>query len=100
MKGTRFQFAGTLAYGLLFFSIATRAGTPYAPPNLRSAWVDTVSAVLTWDDVPDADWFRVYRFDSVNQTWSLVSSNLLVPMFRESPSSTDGVLNYAVTAGN
>ena len=72
---------------------------PPTPPNARPAWVDDFSVVLTWDDVPEATAFWVYRYDSSSAQWVTAESDVLVPMFREVPPHQPP-LQYAITALN
>jgi hypothetical protein len=72
---------------------------PSAPLNLRSSWVNNSSAVLTWDDVPDAVSFKVFRLDAASAEWVLVAADVGVRMFREEP-GLEPPLQYAVSAVN
>src|SRR5436190_20022702 len=58
---------------------------PSAPLNLRSSWVNNSSAVLTWDDVPDAVSFKVFRLDTASAEWVLVAADVGGRMVREEP---------------
>ncbi len=99
MKGTRLPWTGKLASVLLLSTLLAQAAPPNPPANLRSSWVDTVSSVLTWDSATDANSFNIYRYDSTNQNWSLIASQIAVPFFRETP-TPESPVNYAVTAVN
>lgn len=70
-----------------------------APLNLRSSWVDNSSAVLTWDDVPEAAAYNVYRLNAASAEWTLVAANVGVRMFREEP-GFEPPLQYGVSAVN
>src|SRR4051812_25696093 len=80
-------------------SLSASAAAPEAPTNLRSSWVDANTAVLTWDDMPAADSFKVYRFDATTQGWVAIGSNVAVTTFRDQPGA-EPPLDYAVAAVN
>jgi hypothetical protein len=85
--------------GLLYFNITAQAAPPSAPAHLRSAWLDGSTAVLTWEDSPEAVTYKVYRFDHSASQWVMIASEVLVPTFWE-VAPHQPTLQYAVTATN
>jgi hypothetical protein len=57
-------------------------GCAFSARNVQSFWLVSES-LLTWNDVPGAVSYNVYRSDDTNTTWSLVASGLSVPRFRD-----------------
>jgi hypothetical protein len=96
MKLSRFVQAITLATLAVFNSLFA---APSTPTNARPAWVDDFSVVLTWDDVPEATAFAVYRYDPATAQWVIAGSDVLTQMFREVPPHQPP-LQYAITALN
>jgi hypothetical protein len=78
---------------------AVEGAVPAAPLNLRSSWVNNSEVVLTWDDVPDAVSFKVFRLDAASSEWVLVAADVGARMFREEP-GLEPPLQYGVSAVN
>lgn len=99
MKSLLGGFWRAIFLSLLFINPATQAAVPVSPTGLRGAWVNNASSLLTWETSPDADSFKIFRFDTNAQTWLLIASDVGVPMFREGP-GMEPPLQYAVSAVN
>jgi len=63
---------------------------------LQPAWLFG-EVMLTWNPVPDATSYKVYRYDGTN-TWVAIATGVTVPRYRD-PSIYDPQ-NYTVTAVN
>src|SRR5688572_29985882 len=99
MKSLMGGFWRVVFLSLLFFNLATHAAAPASPTGLRGAWVDNAASLLTWETSPDAESYKIFRFDTNAQTWLLIASEVGVPMFRELP-GMEPPLQYAVSAVN
>jgi len=78
-------------------ALAGVAAVPSTPENLQPAWLFG-EIMLTWNEVPDASGYNVYRYDTPNTVWVQTATNLPRPLYRES-----GVYErtiYAVSAVN
>ncbi|HYV27144.1 MAG TPA: hypothetical protein VFA77_06400, partial [Candidatus Eisenbacteria bacterium] len=79
------------------FSLMSEAAVPSMPENLQPAWLFG-EIMLTWDEVPEAAGYNVYRYDSANAVWVQTAANLNAPRYREA--NVWDPTTYSVTATN
>jgi hypothetical protein len=91
----------TISYcftGLVYcLSLSIDAAVPGTPENLQPAWLFG-EIMLTWDEVPEAAGYNVYRYDSANAVWIQTAASLMVPRYREM--NVFEPTTYSVTAVN
>ncbi len=83
-----------------FISSAT-AALPDPPQNPAPAWIyaSTHFARVTWDPVPGAESYTLYRYDDTAQTWQPVMSGVTNAMAFDTTAGSAG-RSYRVTALN
>src|SRR5262245_27329309 len=96
MKLTR-TFGCCLTGFICCFALMTEAAVPLAPENLQPSWLFG-EIMLTWNDVPNAAGYNVYRYDGPNAVWVRVAADLTVPRYREM--NVNEPATYSVTAVN
>ncbi|HEX7861094.1 MAG TPA: Ig-like domain-containing protein [Verrucomicrobiae bacterium] len=95
----KFSDLGRVIVAAILLSFCNSQAAVPAAPNARAAWVDGFSVVLTWDAVPTANFYGVYRYDSTSADWIVADMDFTAPMFRETPPH-EPPLQYAVVALN
>src|SRR5262245_57664644 len=93
MLAARFYLAGLICC----FSLQGQAALPAAPENLQPAWLFG-EIMLTWNEVPDATGYNVYRYDNTNAVWVQTAANLAASRYREL--NVYDPTTYGVTAIN
>ncbi len=87
-----------LALGLIS---SAAAALPDPPQNPAPAWIYAWPhfARVTWDPVPGADSYNLYRYDETAQTWQPVAPGVTNPMAFD-PTAGSAGRSYRVTALN
>jgi hypothetical protein len=80
----------------LWFTVNASAAAPTTPENLQPAWLFG-EMMLTWNEVPGATSYNVYRYDPTNSVWVVAATGLTAPRYREANSEPT---SYTVTAVN
>ena len=78
--------AKSVSAGLFcLFALLTSAtaALPLPPQNFQYAWLSW-EVMLTWDEVPGATSYNVYRYDATNTTWAPIATGVTVPRYRDS----------------
>jgi large repetitive protein len=88
---------GALTLALLSLTSTIKAGVPAAPGNLLPGWLFG-DIILTWDEVPSAASYQVYKYDAASASWTTVATGLTVPYYRET--NVPDPTQYTVSAIN
>ena len=94
----------------VFVALPIHGAAPAAPQNVEGSWIVPFGifanywhagdeSVLTWEAVPEATTYNIYRYDDTNSTWVSMATGLTDTNWRE-PFPPTSPTHYVVIASN